>query len=176
MEGLTKMSVTVIGILVALLVGGGGGAFITNKIHSSKAPEVVVVEPDGTAEKQQDVVLQLTDLDLVKEACSSQYIIEQTAGEGLCREMFCRMQQRGVDAKTGATECEKISNVNNKITIMNFCNVAASVEMDKEHLVTDEKGNPILDEEGNPKKDTVTVTVIDPTELENCINFFDRRI
>ena len=111
-------------ILLAVgLVLGGGAGFGFGQLGKKTAPIVI---QDLTAEKQQDVVLQLTDLDLVKEACSSEFIVVQKQGSLLCRELFCRMQQRGTDAKTGAMECEGIANISNKTAIYEFCEASTS--------------------------------------------------
>ena len=83
-----------------------------------RKPEIPIVVHDKTSEKQQDVIIQLTDLDLVKPVCTPQFIAKNT--DLLCREMFCRMQQRGIDAKTGS-ECENIGNVLNKKAIREAC-------------------------------------------------------
>jgi hypothetical protein len=83
---------------------------------------------DKVAEGQIDVQKNLTDLDLVKEACSSGFIVDQKQGDGLCRELFCRMQQRGIDSKTSGSECESISNINNSSTIIQKCSLLESPE------------------------------------------------
>lgn len=99
----------------ALLVGGGGGAAITHKLMSKDKEPIV----DATSEAQQEVILQLTDLDLVQAPCSPEFIKEND--NLLCRELFCRMQQRGIDAQTTGSECEQIANVSNSITIYAYC-------------------------------------------------------
>ena len=96
----------------------GAGAVGAAWLWFSRQPEIPIVIKDETAEKQQDVILQLTDLDLVKPVCSPDFIEKNT--DLLCREMFCRMQQRGIDAKTGS-ECENIGNVLNKKAIRDAC-------------------------------------------------------
>lgn len=159
------MSSTAIFIVISFIVGSGIGFGIT-KIGTNKAPDPIVIQ-DNTSEKQQDVVLQLTDLDLVKEACSSEFIVDKAQGDVLCRELFCRMQQRGVDAKTGATECEAISNVKNKITIHDFCTQTSTKTVIE----------PTSIEEGGLETSIVTeITVTDPVAFKSCIEFFDRRI
>lgn len=96
----------------------GAGAVGAAWLWFSRQPEIPIVIKDETAEKQQDVILQLTDLDLVKPVCAPEFIEKNT--DLLCREMFCRMQQRGIDAKTGS-ECENIGNVLNKKAIRDAC-------------------------------------------------------
>jgi len=102
-------------------IGGaviGAGAVGAAWLFFQRKPDVPIIIKDETAEKQQDVILQLTDLDLVKPVCAPEFIEKKT--DLLCREMFCRMQQRGVDAKTGS-ECENIGNVLNKKAIRDAC-------------------------------------------------------
>ena len=149
----------IIGV-IAFLAGGGVVFGITK---ASQPTEPVVIQ-DNTAEKQQDVVLQLTDLDLVKEACSPSFIVDKEQGDILCRELFCRMQQRGVDAKTGASECEAISNVANKKMIINFCTAQATYEVPKEI-----EGSESVDPTEKKK-------VVNPEIKKQCIELFDRRI
>lgn len=61
----------------------------------------------------------LTEPDLLKVPCSLDYIA--TNGDLLCREMFCRMTTRGIDSKTSGGECEQISNIQNKLVILEEC-------------------------------------------------------
>lgn len=61
----------------------------------------------------------LTDTDLLAVPCSMEYIGEH--GDLLCREMFCRMTTRGIDSKTSGGECERISNVSDKLLILEEC-------------------------------------------------------
>ena len=154
---------------IGILVGGGVGTGITWKLLKKDEVVVPLVIKDETAEKQQDVVLQLTDLDLVKEACSSEFIVTQDQGPGLCRELFCRMQQRGVDAKTGASECESISNVSNKMMIHDFCKEAAQV--DSSALPA-----PLSLDGTEESTSSSSEKVFDEAKLKECIEFFDRRI
>ncbi len=99
----------------AFIIGGGGGAAITHHLLKEEPKPIV----DNTSEAQQEVILQLTDLDLVQAPCSTEFIKEND--DLLCRELFCRMQQRGVDAQTSGAECEQIANVSNTITIYKYC-------------------------------------------------------
>ena len=110
------METTIIWGLGGAVIGAGtvGAAWL----WFSRQPDIPIVIKDETAEKQQAVILQLTDLDLVKPVCAPDFIEKNT--DLLCREMFCRMQQRGIDAKTGS-ECENIGNVLNKKAIRDAC-------------------------------------------------------
>jgi hypothetical protein len=60
----------------------------------------------------------LTAPDLLQVPCSSEYM--ELNGEGLCREMFCRLQTREGDGAS-QSECEEIANLNNTISIIGAC-------------------------------------------------------
>lgn len=94
---------------IGLLLGGGLGTGITLAVTNKKPVEqstgVVVGE-------------KLADIDLVKVPCSKEYIAEN--GDLLCRELFCRMQQRGIDAQTSAADCAGISNMNNSMKLIDI--------------------------------------------------------
>ena len=117
-------------LLVAALIGiilGGGTATgvavaVNNKTSKAAAEAAAVAGSKAAAEVVGDLTAPSTNLtapDLLKVACSSEHIDKH--GDMLCREMFCRMQSRGIDAKTSGTECEQISNVSNKKTMMLTC-------------------------------------------------------
>ena len=101
--------------LIGGIVAGIGGTVLV--VRNQTPPPPVVVR-EVVAEKQQDVVLQLTDLDLIKPICAPAYIEEK--GDLLCRAMFCRQLQRGTD-KASDLDCESIANIQNKIAIIEFC-------------------------------------------------------
>ena len=65
-----------------------------------------------------DIRKSLTAPDLIEVPCSADFISEN--GEGLCREMFCRLQTREGDGAS-QSECEEIANLNNTITILSEC-------------------------------------------------------
>ena len=104
--------------LSGLILGGASTLIITkNKKEPVSQPvSPIIVEP---ADPVGDVAKQLTNLDLLVEPCSAEYIKEN--GDLLCREMYCRVMQRGVEAKTSGVECEEISNVANSQIIINHC-------------------------------------------------------
>lgn len=113
-------------ITAYILIGLGGlfvGSLTTIAIVKDRQSDSQIVTPivvsDQVAKGQQEVIKQLTDLDLLIEPCSSVYIKEQ--GNLLCREMYCRVMTRGIDAKTSGSECEEISNVSNSKIIINHC-------------------------------------------------------
>ena len=116
-QGDLKMNVVVIASVVAFLVGAGAAGGAVHKIHKNKQEQNKPVEQ--VAAKQVDVQLQLTDLDLIKEPCSSAYIEKHS--DLLCREMFCLMQTRGIDSQTSGNSCEEIMNISNSIEILEQC-------------------------------------------------------
>ena len=101
------------------LVLGGTAVFVVTKEEPVEQPSPVVVVQDPVAGGQQDVIKQVTSPDLVSVSCSKEHIDKH--GDLLCREMFCRLQQRGIDAKTSSSECEEISNIANTKIIIESC-------------------------------------------------------
>ena len=104
--------------LSGLILGGASTLLITKKKNEPVSQPVspIIVEP---ADPVGDVAKQLTNLDLLVEPCSAEYIKEN--GDLLCREMYCRVMGRGVEAKTSGAECEEIANVANSKIIINHC-------------------------------------------------------
>jgi hypothetical protein len=98
----------VVGV-VSLLVGVGGTLAVAPK--PEPAPAVVVPN-----EKVQE---QLSNLDIVKEPCSSAYI--EKHGDGLCREMFCYAQANSTTGAAGEKSCDAVSNINNTKVILATC-------------------------------------------------------
>ena len=116
------MTSLIIAAVVGLVVGIGGtiGVQQATKPKEEPKPLVVAVGGDEVAQGQVEVQKELIDLDLLVEPCSKEFIQEQKDSL-LCREMFCRMQQRGIDAQTSQTDCESISNIANTKTIQDAC-------------------------------------------------------
>ena len=116
------MTSLIIAAVVGLVVGIGGtiGIQQVTKPKEEPKPLVVAVGGDEVAQGQVEVQKELIDLDLLVEPCSKEFIQEQKDSL-LCREMFCRMQQRGIDAQTSQTDCESISNIANTKTIQDAC-------------------------------------------------------
>ena len=116
------MTSLIIAAVVGLVVGIGGtiGIQQATKPKEETKPLVVAVGGDEVAQGQVEVQKELIDLDLLVEPCSKEFIKEQKDSL-LCREMFCRMQQRGIDAQTSQTDCESISNIANTKTIQDAC-------------------------------------------------------
>jgi hypothetical protein len=100
--------------LAGLIIGG-----VSAIVATKEKPEPVVQQVEQVATQQQEIIKQLTDTDLLLEPCSIEYI--EKYDNLLCREMFCRMMTRGVDAKTSGNECEEISNVANSYSIIEHC-------------------------------------------------------
>lgn len=116
------MTSLIIAAVVGLVVGIGGtiGIQQATKPKEETKPLVVAVGGDEVAKGQTEVQKKLVDLDLLVEPCSKEFIKDQKDSI-LCREMFCRMQQRGIDAQTSQTDCESISNIANTKAIKDAC-------------------------------------------------------
>tara|TARA_B100001287_G_scaffold263605_2_gene254653 strand:- start:181 stop:609 length:429 start_codon:yes stop_codon:yes gene_type:complete len=108
-------------VAIAFVVGSGAGTGITWSIMKNKKPKVQIVETNKVVEKMVEVDNSLTDQDLLKIPCSKEYM--EKNGEGLCREMFCRMNTRSGNQSNAATakECEAIGNILNKKMILKKC-------------------------------------------------------
>ena len=98
--------------LIGVLLGIGG----TN-VLADKQPKI----EDTTATKQQEVIKQLTDLDVIKEICNPEQTKTQE-GMLLCREMTCLVYTRGIDSQTSDKQCEEISNIQNTMSMIEYCN------------------------------------------------------
>jgi hypothetical protein len=106
----------VIACLASLIVGGAGGAFVVFKITKEDDPAPIV---DTTSTQQQEVIKQLTDIDLLEEPCSKEFI--EANDDTLCRSMFCLMMTRGIDSQTSGSQCEEISNLANTKAMREDC-------------------------------------------------------
>jgi len=107
---------------IAVIVGiviGVGVALGVQQASKPKEPTIVQVGGDEVAKGQVEVQKQLIDLDLLVVPCSSEYVTANN--DLLCREMFCRMQQRGIDAQTSQQDCSEISNIANTKAIQKSC-------------------------------------------------------
>lgn len=118
-----RFKVEIIITVVAFLIGGGLG-FGISKIGNE---EPIIIE-DKTSQEQQKVIKQLTNLDLIMPLCSpkkddeSSLIWASEDQELMCRYLACLQFSRGIDSKTGGNgECEAISNVLNKKSILATC-------------------------------------------------------
>ena len=123
------MTSLIIAAVIGLAVGVGGtiGIQQATKPKEEPKPLVVAVGGDEVAKGQTEVQKELIDLDLLVEPCSKDFI--ESKDELLCREMFCRMQQRGLDAKTSQIDCSNIGNMLNKSSLYRFCQKQAKNDM-----------------------------------------------
>jgi hypothetical protein len=106
-------------IIVAAVAGlavGGGSVFAVTQNDKPVAPVVVA---DVSAQKQAEVQVNLSNLDIVKPVCTSEFIKEN--GDGLCREMFCFAQANSTTGAAGEKSCDAVSNVNNTLVILKTC-------------------------------------------------------
>ena len=101
--------------LTGIIAGGVGAAAIIKK--EEPAPAVQPIEQVAT--QQQEIIKQLTDIDLLSEPCSVAYMEKNS--DILCREMFCRMMTRGIDSQTSGKECESIGNIANSYFMVEHC-------------------------------------------------------
>ena len=104
----------VVAAAAGLVVGGGGVLAFT---HKDPAPPVVVA--DVSAQKQAEVQVNLSNLDIVKPVCTAEFI--SANGDGLCREMFCFAQANSTTGAAGEKSCDAVSNVNNTLVILKTC-------------------------------------------------------
>jgi hypothetical protein len=104
----------VVAAAAGLLTGGGGALLLTRK---DPAPPVVVA--DVSAQKQAEVQVNLSNLDIVKPVCTAEFI--SANGDGLCREMFCFAQANSTTGAAGEKSCDAVSNVNNTLVILRTC-------------------------------------------------------
>jgi hypothetical protein len=131
---------TLTSIVIISALGGGlltGGALYALEARSNKwedlsiqQSEVIdrVLEVQNSIHKGEiDLQKNLTAPDLIAVPCSEEFIDKN--GEGLCREMFCRLQTREGDGAS-QSECEEIANLNNTISILSECKVM-EIEIDK---------------------------------------------
>ena len=93
--------------VIGLLSGAGTTAGIFAALKTKQ-------KTTNTATEQVKLQQKLTDYDLVKPVCTPEFIKSSVDGSLLCRELFCRMQQRGIDSKTSQVDCSNIGNMLNK--------------------------------------------------------------
>jgi hypothetical protein len=98
--------------IIGILAGTAGTLFVLN--HDKETL------PDKTSETQQEIIHQLTDLDLIKEICKPENT-KTKEGFLLCREMTCFVYSRGIDSETSGKQCEEISNISNTISMIEYC-------------------------------------------------------
>ena len=131
---------TITSIVIISALGGGlltGGALYALEARSNKWEDLSIQQSeviDRVLEVQNsihmgeiDLQKNLTAPDLIAVPCSEEFIDKN--GEGLCREMFCRLQTREGDGAS-QSECEEIANLNNTISILSECKVM-EIEIDQ---------------------------------------------
>ena len=107
-----KMIEIALATIIGILAGTAGTLFAVNQNKETL--------PDKTSETQQEIIHQLTDLDLIKEICKPENT-QTKEGFLLCREMTCFIYSRGIDSETSGQQCEEISNISNTITMIEYC-------------------------------------------------------
>lgn len=118
-DGDNMLLTITIAALSGLIVGGVSTAAFVHKRQQSQNSTPPIILQDQVAAEQQEVIKQLTNLDMLVQPCSTEYINQNS--DLLCREMYCRIMTRGIDSKTSGQECEEISNVANSKIIVNHC-------------------------------------------------------
>lgn len=115
--------------IVGLILGIGATMGIGAQIDKPQP------QPDETSRGQQEVIKQLTNLDIVEKICSPEYLTKQSetkpnvSPELLCRELSCLVFSRGIDSQTGGNgECESIGNISSSISIMEYCSTKPEEE------------------------------------------------
>tara|TARA_R110000824_G_scaffold36970_8_gene114167 strand:- start:572 stop:952 length:381 start_codon:yes stop_codon:yes gene_type:complete len=103
--------------LIGGLVAGIGGTILVARSVKTEDSGAAAVEK--IIETITVPAANLTEPDLLEVPCSGDYI--ELHGEGLCREMFCRMTTRGIDSKTSGKECEEIGNMLNSLQMLEAC-------------------------------------------------------
>jgi len=122
---------TVIQIILISAMGGSlltTGAVIALENRSKNWEELstgqtevinsLITLQDSIHKEELEIRKSLTAPDLIEVPCSADFIFKN--GEGLCREMFCRLQTREGDGAS-QSECEEIANLNNTISILSEC-------------------------------------------------------
>lgn len=100
-----------ISLLIGLVVGVASTIIGTKINPPQKSEEVATV--------QQEVIKQLTDLDIVEKLCAPENVTK-IEDRLLCRELTCLVYSRGIDSKTGES-CEEIQNLANTVSLIDYC-------------------------------------------------------
>ena len=108
-----RMTEIILAAVLGLVVGGGSMAIALKPKKTDPVPI------EAIARDQQETIKQLTDFDLTLPICSPEYIKDK--GNLLCRELTCLQFTRGIDSQTDGAQCEQISNIANKIEILDKC-------------------------------------------------------
>ena len=98
---------------ICFLIGGGAG-FGISQLNKPKVVE------DKTSQVQQEVIKQLTNLDLIMPLCTPDKEGKLEHAE-MCRYLACLQYSRGIDSQTSGAECEQISNQISSTAILKEC-------------------------------------------------------
>lgn len=109
-----------------IILAGLAGLFLGSTIVLGIGAGKKEPPPEQVATIQQEVIKELTNLDIVKPICSPEYLDKN--GAGLCRELTCNIFTRGIDSQTSGQTCEAISNLNNTESILDRCSKESSPE------------------------------------------------
>jgi hypothetical protein len=130
--------------LGGLIFGAAGAAFM---LWRQPEIETKIIEKTIEVEKQ------LTDVHVLKEVCSAEFIVNQKRGNALCRLLWCRANTRnaiGTAQSATSKECEAVSNLISKQSMIETCTQFS-------------------------KEDTSTAPQR-KLKFDECISIFDRRI
>ena len=109
-----KMEIAIAAV-VGLILGIGGTLL---GVNATKQPVQQV--DNQVAQTQQEIEKQLTSLDLVEPICKPENM-DTPQKIRLCRELLCLQFSRGNQSQTSGSWCEEISNISNRISIMEYC-------------------------------------------------------
>lgn len=118
-DGDNMLLTITIAALSGLIVGGVTTAAVVHKRQQDQNTTPPIIVQDQVATEQQEIIKQLTNLDMLVQPCSTEYINQNS--DLLCREMYCRIMTRGIDSQTSGQECEEISNVANSKIMIKHC-------------------------------------------------------
>ena len=123
---MTPLTIALLAFIGGSVVTGGTILAINNSKQEQQDVVAIISSLESQFEKAQaSAVTNLTEPDLLKVPCSSEYIEQH--GDLLCREMFCRMNRQGGGQNSGggagATEsdCSSISDAGISILIADTC-------------------------------------------------------
>ena len=134
---MTPLTIALISFIGGSLVTGGTVLAINKSKEEKQDIEAIITALESEFEKAQaSAVVNLTETDLLKVPCSSEYIngvyvdgVQVVNGNGdlLCREMFCRMNRQGggqnSNGGAGATsqECQALSDTSLNMLKIELC-------------------------------------------------------
>ena len=111
---MTPLTIALLSFIGGSVVTGGTVLAINKSRQEQQDVQAIIESLETQFEKAQaSAVTNLTETDLLKVPCSTEYIKDK--GDLLCREMFCRMNRQGggqnSNGGAGATsqECSDIS-------------------------------------------------------------------